>query len=82
MLKTRHLEGALCQGTSWAGLSKSHGAEGLASTQFPSKLPAERALLALFLSSPSQRQGVILLSSPRPEAPVERNSTVALMVGC
>lgn len=53
-----------------------------ASTQFPSKLPSESALLTLFLSSPSQRQGVLLLSSPRPEAPVESNSTVALMVGC
>lgn len=50
-----------------------------ASTPFPTRQPAESALLALFLSALSQR--VLLLSSPKPKIPTESNSTSAGMVG-
>lgn len=42
-----------------------------ASTPFPSRQPAESALLTLFLAAPSQRQREPLLSSPKPKPPVE-----------
>lgn len=52
-----------------------------ASAPFPSRQPAESALLTLFLSAPSQRQRVLLLSSPKPKPPTESNSTSAVMAG-
>lgn len=50
------------------------------STPFPSRQPAESALPTLLLSAPSQRQGVLLLSSPNPKPPTESNATSAVLV--
>lgn len=49
-----------------------------ARTPFPSRQPAESALLTLFLSTPPQRE--LLLSSPKPKPPTESNATSAVMV--